>query len=58
MVIGAGTALIWLMLKNPFGIHGFIAGIAAAFVVILVGTLLSPAKAAGPIRPDRPARNG
>ncbi|MFC1799518.1 sodium/proline symporter [Candidatus Eisenbacteria bacterium] len=44
MVIGAGTALVWLLLKNPFGIHGFIAGVAAALIVILLGTLLRPAK--------------
>jgi Na+/pantothenate symporter len=43
MVVGAGTAIVWLLLKNPFGIHGFIAGVAAAFIVILVGTILGPA---------------
>jgi Na+/pantothenate symporter len=48
MVIGSGTALVWLLLKNPFGVHGFIAGIAAALVVILLGTLFRPAQSAPP----------
>ncbi len=48
MVVGTGTALVWLLLKNPLGIHGFIAGVAAALLVILFGTLLRPAKSAAP----------
>jgi SSS family transporter len=43
MVVGTGTALIWLALKNPLGIHGFIAGLLAALVVILIPTIIAPA---------------
>jgi SSS family transporter len=50
MVIGTGTAFVWLLLKNPFGIHGFIAGVSTALLVILLGTLLRPA----PAEPDSP----
>lgn len=42
MLVGAGTALVWMLLKNPFGIHGFIAGVAAALAVIIIGTLMRP----------------
>jgi SSS family solute:Na+ symporter len=44
MVIGAGTAIVWPALGNPFGLHGFIAGTAAALVTILVGTIAAPAQ--------------
>jgi SSS family solute:Na+ symporter len=42
MVVGAGTAIVWSALKNPLGLHGFIAGTAAALVTILIGTLAAP----------------
>lgn len=42
MVVGAGTAIAWSALKNPFGLHGFITGICAALFTILVGTLVRP----------------
>jgi Na+/pantothenate symporter len=51
MVVGAGTAIVWLLLKNPFGVHGFIAGVGAALIVILFGTLFGPAKTSA--TPDR-----
>jgi Na+/pantothenate symporter len=44
MVIGAGTAITWSALGNPLGLHGFIAGTAAALVTIVVGTLIAPSK--------------
>jgi SSS family solute:Na+ symporter len=44
MAAGAGTAIVWQALKNPFGLHGFIAGITAALVVIVVCSLLRPAR--------------
>jgi SSS family solute:Na+ symporter len=48
MIAGAGTAVVWQVLKNPFGLHGFIAGIITALVVIVVSTLVRPAK--GPVQ--------
>jgi Na+/pantothenate symporter len=42
MIAGAGTAVVWQALKNPLGLHGFIAGIIVALVVIVVSTLLRP----------------
>lgn len=39
MVGGCVTALVWMALKNPFGLHGFIPGMAVA-LVLLVGVSL------------------
>jgi SSS family solute:Na+ symporter len=39
MAIGAGTAIVWSALGNPLGLHGFMAGIIAALVVIIIGTV-------------------
>jgi Na+/pantothenate symporter len=36
MVAGAATALVWTWAKQPFGIHGFIAGSIVGLVVIVV----------------------
>lgn len=40
MLAGALTALIWTYLKNPYGIHGFIAGTVISLVVIVVVSLI------------------
>jgi SSS family solute:Na+ symporter len=45
MVIGAGTAIAWTVVGKPFGLHGFIAGTAAALITILAGTLAAPGRA-------------
>jgi SSS family solute:Na+ symporter len=42
MVVGAGTAIGWSALRNPFGLHGFITGIIAALITIVVATLVTP----------------
>jgi SSS family transporter len=44
MIAGAGTAIVWSALKNPFGLHSFIAGIVASLMVILATTLIAPAR--------------
>ncbi|MEO0091726.1 MAG: hypothetical protein ABIK61_03335 [candidate division WOR-3 bacterium] len=36
MLGGAITALIWIIIKNPFGIHGFIPGIIASFLLYII----------------------
>lgn len=36
MLGGAVTALIWIILGNPFGIHGFIPGIIVSLIVFVV----------------------
>ena len=35
MVVGSFTAILWTWLGKPFGVHGFIAGSAAALVAIV-----------------------
>ncbi len=44
MVTGSGTALLWMALKNPFRIHGFIPGITISLLVIVLMSLLFPAQ--------------
>jgi SSS family transporter len=44
MIAGAGTAVLWQVLRNPFGLHGFIAGIIVALAVIVISTLVRPAR--------------
>jgi SSS family solute:Na+ symporter len=44
MIAGAGTAIVWSALRNPFGVHGFISGIVAAFAVIVAWTVIAPRK--------------
>ena len=41
MIIGTATALGWLAAKNPFGLHGFIPGVAVSLVVFVVVSLLT-----------------
>jgi len=42
MVGGCATALVWLAFRNPFGLHGFIPGMAVSLVLLLVVSLLTP----------------
>jgi SSS family transporter len=42
MVGGCATALVWLALRNPFRLHGFIPGMAVSLVLLLVVSLLTP----------------
>jgi SSS family transporter len=44
MVAGAGTAIVWTILKMPLGIHAFIAGTVVALGVILISTVFSPGR--------------
>lgn len=41
MIGGSATSLIWMALKQPFGIHGFIPGILVSFLLIIVVSRLS-----------------
>jgi SSS family transporter len=41
MVAGAATALVWMVLRNPMGIHGFIAGTVVGLVVIVLASLVT-----------------
>jgi len=41
MIGGSATALVWMALKNPFGVHGFIPGIGVSLVLILVVSLVT-----------------
>ncbi len=36
MITGFTVALVWLILKNPFKIHGFIPGIISGLIVIII----------------------
>ncbi len=36
MVGGSLCALIWMILKNPFGVHGFIPGIIISFIIFVL----------------------
>lgn len=36
MVGGFATSFIWLLLRNPFGIHGFIPGVSVSLILYLV----------------------
>jgi len=42
MVGGCATALVWLALRNPFGLHGFVPGMAVSLVLLVVVSLLTP----------------
>ncbi len=44
MITGATMAIIWHILGNPFGLHGFIAGAISSLIVIVVATLIKPKK--------------
>ncbi len=42
MIGGCLTALIWMALGKPFNIHGFIPGIIMGFILIVLGSILTP----------------
>ncbi len=42
MLAGSVTALVWMALKNPFRIHGFIPGLAASLIVFILMALIFP----------------
>jgi len=42
MLAGLATALVWIALGNPLGIHGFLPGILVGLVTIVVGSRLTP----------------
>lgn len=44
MLAGSSTALIWMTLKNPGRIHGFIPGIVVSLIVFLLMALIFPAR--------------
>jgi SSS family transporter len=39
MVVGAASALLWIALKNPGGVHGFILGVASSLAVLTACTV-------------------
>jgi len=41
MVSGCAVALVWMALKNPLGLHGFVAGMAANLVVLVLVSLFT-----------------
>lgn len=41
MIGGSVTALLWITLGNPFGIHGFIPGILIGFILIIVVSIFT-----------------
>jgi len=41
MIAGSLVALIWMILRMPFGIHGFIPGILVGLVLIVVVSLFT-----------------
>jgi SSS family transporter len=48
MVGGCAASLIWLILKNPYQIHGFIPGVAVSFILLIVVSLMGKDKVAIP----------
>lgn len=42
MVGGCTIALVWMILKKPFGIHGFIPGIISGFILMVIVSRLTP----------------
>jgi SSS family transporter len=44
MLAGSLTALLWMALKNPFKIHGFIPGIVISLLFFVLITLIFPGK--------------
>jgi SSS family transporter len=42
MIAGCVTALAWMAVGKPFGIHGFIPGIIIGFIVMVVVSYLTP----------------
>jgi SSS family solute:Na+ symporter len=45
MIAGSATAIIWTRLGEPLGLHGFIAGMSIALIIIVLGSLFSGAPA-------------
>lgn len=43
MIVGAAVALVWMAMGKPFGVHGFIPGVAVSLVVFVVVSLMTPA---------------
>jgi SSS family solute:Na+ symporter len=43
MIGGACIALVWLILRNPFGIHGFIPGIVGSLIIFIIVNIVSKA---------------
>ncbi len=41
MVGGCVTALVWMALKNPFGLHGFIPGVTVSLILLVGISLLT-----------------
>ncbi len=41
MVIGSVTALVWMLLGKPFGLHGFIPGVLISFLTIIIVNLFT-----------------
>lgn len=41
MIGGSTIALVWLILRNPFGIHGFIPGVAGSFILFVFISLFT-----------------
>jgi len=41
MIGGLATALVWIALGSPFGVHGFLPGIGVSLVFLLVVSLIS-----------------
>jgi SSS family solute:Na+ symporter len=41
MVGGSLIALVWMMLRNPYGIHGFIPGVASSLILFVVISLFT-----------------
>ncbi|MCK4528266.1 sodium/proline symporter [candidate division WOR-3 bacterium] len=42
MVGSSVTALVWMIMRNPFGIHGFIPGITVGLILMVVVSLFTP----------------
>jgi len=42
MIGGFTTAIIWMIIGTPFGIHGFIPGIIVGFILMVVVSLVTP----------------
>ncbi|MCK4595231.1 hypothetical protein KAT73_00485, partial [candidate division WOR-3 bacterium] len=36
MAAGCITAILWIAMGNPFGIHGFIPGLSIGLIIILI----------------------
>ena len=42
MVAGAAVALAWMAMGRPFGVHGFIPGVAVSLIVFVAVSLVTP----------------